>query len=356
MSAEYYTLVTDVGNAKLTNALALGTAVTLTHFAVGDGAGTAYNPTEDQTALKNEVYRASINAIKTDTDNPTWLTVEAVIPSTEGGWTVREAGIFDADGDLIAIAKYPESVKPALESGIGKDLYCRLILQHGNVEAVTLKVDPAIVLATREFVQDEVATHDADPDAHGSLFQNVSDMIKDAATLRLGKHTLFIPADYIKPRGTNPCADIATLETATNLVNLRYRAFDASADTAGQFGLFLPKSWDGGTIEYRVVWSHPTASTDFGVVWSLCGVSLGDGELLDSAFGDSVSVSDTGGTADTLYLTDWSGPVEIAGAGSAEEQIFQISRAAGNDADTLAVDGRLHRIEIRLTIDKGTDE
>lgn len=355
MSAEYYTLITDVGQAKLANAVAHGTAVTLTHFAVGDGDGAAYDPTQDQTALKNEVFRAPINSIRTDGDNPSWVTVEAVIPATEGGWTVREAGVFDADGDLFAIAKYPESIKPTLAEGVGKDLYCRLILQHGNADTVTLLVDPAVVVATRGFVQDEVAAHDADPDAHGSLFQNVSDMIEDAATLRLGKHTLFIPADYIKPRVTNPCADIATLETATNLVNLRYRAFEASAETAGQFGLFLPKSWDGGSIEYRAIWSHSDAEDNFSIVWSLCGVSLGDSEPLDSVFGEGVSVSDTGGATDTLYLTDWSGPVTIAGAGSAEEQIFQISRAAGNAADTLAVDARLHRIELRLTIDKGTD-
>lgn len=176
-----------------------------------------------------------------------------------------------------------------------------------------------------------------------------------ATALLKGKHTLFIPADYIKPRTTNPCSEIATLETAANKVNVRIRAFDAAAAEYGQLGLFLPKSWDGGTIEYRVAWSHPATDTNFGVVWSLAGVSIGNAEALDAAFGDAVDLADTGGATETLYLTDWSEPVMIAGAGAAEEQILQIGRKVADAADTLAVDARLHRVEIRLTLDKGTD-
>lgn len=171
-----------------------------------------------------------------------------------------------------------------------------------------------------------------------------------------GEHALFIPAEFITPQMTNPCANIATLETANNLVNYTYRAFEASSVEYGQIGLFLPKSWNGGTIQYRVAWSHPETTTSFGVVWSLCGVSVGDGEALDSAFGSAVQVSDTGGATDTLYVTDWSDPVTIAGAGSSEEQILKIGRLVNDEDDTLAVGARLHRIEILLTIDKGTDE
>ncbi len=214
MSADYYTLVTDIGNAKLTNALALGQAVTLTHFAVGDGNGTVYNPVQTQTALAREVYRAPINAIRADADNPTWLTVEAVIPATVGGWTVREAGVFDSDGDLIAIAKYPESVKPALAAGVGKDLYCRLILQHGNVTTVTLKIDPAIVLATRTFVDERLADHVADSDPHPNL------TVPMATTEIAGKVELATPQETAAgedgERAVTPFAIAALLSAAMN--------------------------------------------------------------------------------------------------------------------------------------------
>jgi phage-related tail fiber protein len=178
MSAQYYTLVTDIGLAKLANALALGQVITLTHFAVGDGNGAAYDPVQSATALKREVYRAPINTILTDPATPTWLTIEAVIPATVGGWTVREAGVFDVDGDLIVIAKYPESVKPALDSGVGKDLYCRLILEHGNVSAVTLKIDPAVVLATHKHVADAVAAGIAEHKAAEGAHPDASTTVK----------------------------------------------------------------------------------------------------------------------------------------------------------------------------------
>lgn len=159
--AEFYTLLTEKGRNKLANAQALGTTVSFTDFAVGDGGGAIYNPADTQTALANEVYRAGINQLYTDTDNPSWLVTEAVIPETEGGWYIREAGVFDSDGDMIAIAKYPETYKPVLSAGSGKDLYMRLVLEYSNTGEVVLKVDPAIVLATRKYVDDEIAEHES---------------------------------------------------------------------------------------------------------------------------------------------------------------------------------------------------
>ncbi|AXO13769.1 phage tail protein [Thalassospira indica] len=168
--SDYYTIFTNIGVAKMANALALGQSVVLTQFAVGDGGIDGdYNPTAAQTSLKNETYRAAVNAISVDPNNPSWLVVEAVIPANQGGWYVREAGLFDQDGDMIAIIRYPETFKPVLESGVGKDLYLRVILEHSNTELVELKIDPAIVLATRQFVGDSIDSHNADATAHGDL-------------------------------------------------------------------------------------------------------------------------------------------------------------------------------------------
>lgn len=201
----------------------------------------------------------------------------------------------------------------------------------------------------------EQAGLDLDPDDNTQLLQGIL-MAIASGTILQGKHAFFIPADYIKPAGANPCGDIATLSTAVNAVDYRYRTFEAVAVSYGQFGLALPKSWDGGTVEYGVLWSHPATTVNFGVTWSLQGVSVGDNEDLDAAFGAGVNISDVGGTTDRLYWTGWSGPVTIAGAGTIEEQILQISRQAGDVGDTLAVDARLHKIFFRPTFDKGTDE
>ncbi|WP_114109710.1 phage tail protein [Thalassospira xiamenensis] len=170
--SDYYTIFTNIGVAKMANALALGQSVTLTHFAVGDGGVDGdYNPIAAQTSLRGETYRAQINAINVDPENPSWLVIEAVIPANQGGWYVREAGLFDQDGDMIAVARYPETFKPVLESGVGKDLYLRMILEHSNTELVTLKIDPAIVLSTRQYVDNSIADHDADPNAHGDMLE-----------------------------------------------------------------------------------------------------------------------------------------------------------------------------------------
>jgi hypothetical protein len=169
MAENFYTILTNTGKAKLANAQALGTTVQFSSIAVGDGSGNYYDPTESQTALKNEVWRGAINQIKTDSENPNWIIVEVVIPTTTGGFTVREAGIIDSEGDLIALGKYPATYKPALAEGSGKDLYIRMILEVSNASTIMLKIDPAIVLSTRGYVDDSIAEHNTDPLAHGNL-------------------------------------------------------------------------------------------------------------------------------------------------------------------------------------------
>ncbi len=167
--ADYYTLLTAIGAAQLANAQALGTSVSLKYVAVGDGNGAAYDPVESQTALVNEVWRGQVNQITVHADNANWLVIEAIIPEDTGGWFVREVGLFDADGNLIAVGKYPVTYKPVLASGSAKDLYIRMILEISNTADVVLKIDPAIVLASRKYVDDLFAAHNADASAHGLL-------------------------------------------------------------------------------------------------------------------------------------------------------------------------------------------
>jgi len=186
MAENFYTILTDTGKAKLANAQALGTKVEFSEMAVGDGGGDYYDPVESQTALKNETWRGQINRIKTDDDNPSWIVVEVVIPMSTGGFTIREAGILDADGDLIAVGKYPATYKPVLAEGSGKDLYIRMILEIGNVSSVTLKIDPAVVLSTREYVDGSIEEHNTDPSAHGNLPYIPESKAKDFAPAGFG--------------------------------------------------------------------------------------------------------------------------------------------------------------------------
>lgn len=152
----YYTLLTAVGQAKLTNALANGTTVSLTQIAVGDGNGNPVTPTEARTALVREVYRGAINSLAVDGSNPNWLVAEMAIPMASGGWTIREIGLYDVDGTLIAYGNFPDSYKPVLAEGSGKEVLVRMYLETSATSAVQLLIDPTVVLASRAWVLSQI--------------------------------------------------------------------------------------------------------------------------------------------------------------------------------------------------------
>ncbi|MGL5171969.1 MAG: phage tail protein [Edwardsiella tarda] len=156
MSAKYFAILTNLGAAKMANATALGTKLNLTHMAVGDGGGTLQTPNPAQTALRGERRRAALNMLSVDPNNTSAIIAEQVIPESEGGWWVREIGLYDSDGVLIAIANCPETYKPLLQEGSGRTQTIRMVLTVSSTEAVTLKIDPAVVLATRQYVDDHV--------------------------------------------------------------------------------------------------------------------------------------------------------------------------------------------------------
>ncbi|WP_165699702.1 phage tail protein [Chimaeribacter arupi] len=158
MTAKYYALLTNLGAAKLANAAALGTKLQITQMAVGDGGGALPTPNATQTALKSEKRRAALNTLSIDAANSSQIIAEQIIPEDEGGFWIREIGLFDADGALIAVANCPETYKPQLQEGSGRTQTVRMILIVNSTEAVTLKVDPAVVLATRKYVDDAVIT------------------------------------------------------------------------------------------------------------------------------------------------------------------------------------------------------
>ncbi|OWF80062.1 phage tail protein [Yersinia rohdei] len=154
MTARFFALLTNVGAAKLANATALGTRLEITQMAVGDGGGTLPTPNPAQTKLVNEQRRAALNMLTIDPVNTSQIIAEQVIPETEGGWWIREIGLLDKDGDLIAIANCAETYKPQLQEGSGRTQTIRVILIVSSTAAVTLKIDPSVVLATRKYVDD----------------------------------------------------------------------------------------------------------------------------------------------------------------------------------------------------------
>ncbi|WP_243078912.1 phage tail protein [Pantoea sp. MQR6] len=156
MAAKFYALLTARGEAKLAQAAALGTQLKITQMAVGDGNGTLPTPNASQTKLVKENRRAAINTLSVDPLNTSQIIAEQVIPENEGGWWIREIGLFDEAGDLIAVANCAETYKPLLAEGSGRTQVIRMILIVSSTDAVTLKIDPSVVLATRKYVDDAV--------------------------------------------------------------------------------------------------------------------------------------------------------------------------------------------------------
>ena len=160
MSTKFYTLLTDIGAAKLASAAALGVPLKITHMAVGDGGGTLPTPDAKQTVLVNEKRRAALNMLYIDPQNSSQIIAEQVIPENEGGWWIREVGLFDESGALIAVGNCPESYKPQLAEGSGRTQTVRMVLITSSTDNITLKIDPAVVLATRHYVDQQIEIHE----------------------------------------------------------------------------------------------------------------------------------------------------------------------------------------------------
>lgn len=156
MTTKYFAILTNQGAARLANATALGTQLNITQMAVGDGNGTLPTPDPAQTKLINERRRKPLNSLAVDTNDASQIIAEQIIPENEGGFFIREIGLYDDDGILIAVANCPETYKPLLAEGSGRTQTIRMILVVSSTSAITLKIDPSVVLATRKYVDDKV--------------------------------------------------------------------------------------------------------------------------------------------------------------------------------------------------------
>jgi len=163
--ADFYNILTLLGEAEYAEAIAGSTVVNLTHVVLGDSNGAYYEPNRGQNSLVNEVYRAGINSITTDPENPGWVIIELVVPATEGGWWIREAGIISVTSNLFAVGKFPATYKPVFTEGAGKELIIRLIFEVASTEVISLVIDPNITVAKVSDIED----HNEAVDAHTDI-------------------------------------------------------------------------------------------------------------------------------------------------------------------------------------------
>ena len=162
----YGTIVTDRGTLLITAAVMSGTKVNLTTLAVGDGGGAYYQPTPSMTALKNQVWSGNVKSVSVNEKSPNMVDVVAVIPSDVGGWTIREMGVIDDTGNLIAICNTPDTEKVVISSGAAGEIELTMHLEISNTASVTMVIDPHVVVATKQDLTD----HDESENAHAGTF------------------------------------------------------------------------------------------------------------------------------------------------------------------------------------------
>ncbi|AUF99795.1 phage tail protein [Pseudomonas sp. 09C 129] len=155
-NTQFYCILTAVGKAKQANATALGIPWTFAQMGVGDANGADPTPTEQQTQLINERRRAPLNQVMIDPNNANVIIAEQIIPDDAGPWWIRETGLYDAAGDLVAVGKCPPTYKPLLSQGSNKTQVIRMNLIVSNTANIELKIDPSVVLASRAYVDAKV--------------------------------------------------------------------------------------------------------------------------------------------------------------------------------------------------------
>lgn len=265
MSAIYFAIPTDAGQAKIANAIALGIPLKITHMAVGDGNGQPVTPNAAQTALIRERRRAPINTLFQDPLNQSQIVAEQIIPENVGDWWIRELGIFSEDGTLVAVANCPDTYKPLLTSGAGRTQVIRMVLIVSDTSAVELKIDPAVVLATRKYVDDVMKAHKESSD-HPEATTKLLGLVRKATPeeAKLGKAIDAMMsakdvADYVKEMIKQMfCGMQLDWPTATPpdwAISLAGQAINPSTDpllyarlgaTAPDMRGCVSKGWDNG--------------------------------------------------------------------------------------------------------------
>lgn len=306
---KYFALLTKLGENLIAQATALGTKIELTHMAVGDGGGVLPTPDTNQTKLIAEKRRAAINTLFIDEKNKNQIVAEQIIPESEGGWWIREIGLFDKTGNLIAVANCPETYKPQLTEGSGRTQSIRMVLIVSHTESVTLKIDPSVVLATREYVNTEITVLDKKIDALSSQTKldlnkkfdkaNISGVKGNDNDKAPSLNLFTTEVGKLQPKGNyQPAGDYATTQALNDGLGKKFAKTGGNIEgditaTGTVAGSVLTASKDGSSVELNFYGSLPRIVTNIG---------NGDkGHLLQDKAGTLMHIGDGGWMSDTGY-------------------------------------------------------
>ncbi|WP_338913144.1 tail fiber protein [Escherichia coli] len=367
MSTKFRTVITTAGAAKLAAATAPGgRKVNITTMAVGDGGGKLPVPDAGQTGLIHEVWRHALNKISQDKRNSNYIIAELVIPPEVGGFWMRELGLYDDAGTLIAVANMAESYKPALAEGSGRSQTCRMVIIVSSVASVELTIDTTTVMATQDYVDDKMAEHEQSrrhPDASltakgftqlSSATNSTSETlaatpkaVKAAYDLANGKYTAQDATTARKGLVQLSSATNSTSETlaatpkavkaAYDLANGKYTAQDATTARKGLVQLSSVTNSDSETLAATpkaVKTAYDLANGKY-TAQDATTARKGLVQLSSATNSDSETLAATPKAVKVAYDLA-NGKYTAQNATTARKGLVQLSSATNSDSETLA--------------------
>ncbi|MED9553579.1 tail fiber protein [Escherichia marmotae] len=320
---KFKTVITDTGAQKLAQAAAPdGKPVRLTHMAVGDGGGTLPTPDSKQTRLVHEVWRHTVNRVILDATHQNRIIAELVIPPETGGFWIREIGVFDENGDLIAVGNTAESYKPTVAEGSGRAQTFRTILTVSSTATVALTVDNTMVMATADYVDDKLKEHEQ------------SRHHPDASLTAKGFVQLSSATNSVsETRAATPKA----VKAAYDLANGKYTAQDASTGRKGLVQLSSATNSDSETLAATpkaVKAAYDLANGKYTAQDASTG-RKGLVQLSSAINSESETLAATPKAVKTAYDLA-NGKYTAQDATTARKGLVQLSSATNSDSETLA--------------------
>ena len=367
MSTKFKTVITTAGAAKLAAATAPGgRKVNITTMAVGDGGGKLPVPDAGQTGLIHEVWRHALNKISQDKRNSNYIIAELVIPPEVGGFWMRELGLYDDAGTLIAVANMAESYKPALAEGSGRSQTCRMVIIVSSVASVALTIDTTTVMATQDYVDDKIAEHEQSrrhPDASltakgftqlSSATNSTSETLaatpkavkaaydlanrkytaQDATTARKGLVQL---SSATNSTSETLAATPKAVKTAYDLANGKYTAQDATTARKGLAQLSSATNSDSKTLAATpkaVKAAYDLANGKY-TAQDATTARKGLVQLSSATNSDSETLAATPKAVKVAYDLA-NGKYTAQDASTARKGLVQLSSATNSDSETLA--------------------